>query len=73
MRGDGGYTPVSTLAYLLIVLGIVGLIIGLIAPHVTQLASVTWMLVPGIVLLVVGVILAIVFAPGPWRRTRPPV
>lgn len=74
-RDDAGYTPVSTLAYLLIVLGLAGLIIGLIAPHVDALASWHWVLGPGIALLIVGVILAIMFGPTPrsgyWYRGRP--
>lgn len=69
-KGDAGAAPVGSLAYILIVLGIVGLVIGLIAPHVASLASAHWMLTPGIVLLVVGVILALIF--GPWRGSWGP-
>lgn len=76
-KGDGGYTPIYTIAYLLILLGVAGLILGLVGRHVADLASCAWMLIPGIILLVVGVIMAILFGPvGPWRRYgpgRPPV
>lgn len=73
-KGDDGYAPIYALGYMLIVLGLVGLIIGLIAPHVRSLVSWHWVLGPGIALLVIGAILAFLFGPigpyrgGPYRR-----
>jgi hypothetical protein len=52
---------IGFLANLLILLGVIGLILGLAGQHVASLASCSWMVVPGIILLVVGVILFFLF------------
>lgn len=69
-KGDAGYAPVGFLGYLLIVLGVVGLVLGLLGRHVAEMASCAGFLIPGIVLLVVGIVLWLLgsYGPGPWRR-----
>lgn len=52
------------LGYLLVVLGVVGIVVGLIDP-----LNARWALVPGIVLLIIGIVLWLVFGYG--RRRTP--